>query len=141
MARGGKLPRAPKPGPDTVSAILSEGGVPEVEIPEHLQDLDWQDIGHGVRISFAGFHPDRELNPQYADVPDVDKYMLLFGHECLGRFAPNGCVVDGPVSQQIDGGRARWQVVSWEPLTLSPSLLCRACGMHGFIQQGRWVPA
>lgn len=26
-------------------------------------------------------------------------------------------------------------------LTLSPSLLCTACGHHGFVQQGRWVPA
>lgn len=33
-----------------------------------------------------------------------------------------------------------WDVLSWEPLTLSPSLLCRACGHHGFVQQGRWVP-
>lgn len=35
----------------------------------------------------------------------------------------------------------RWTVESWEPLTLSPSLLCRACGNHGFVRQGKWVPA
>lgn len=35
----------------------------------------------------------------------------------------------------------RWQVESTDPLTLSPSLLCRSCGNHGWIQQGRWVPA
>jgi hypothetical protein len=34
-----------------------------------------------------------------------------------------------------------WQVQSWEPLTVSPSLLCTACGDHGFIREGRWVPA
>lgn len=34
-----------------------------------------------------------------------------------------------------------WQVVQWEPLTLSPSLLCRACQHHGFIRDGRWIPA
>jgi hypothetical protein len=33
-----------------------------------------------------------------------------------------------------------WDVQSWEPLTISPSLLCRACGHHGFIRGGRWVP-
>lgn len=32
-----------------------------------------------------------------------------------------------------------WTLVSEHPLTLSPSLLCRACGHHGFIQQGKWV--
>lgn len=36
--------------------------------------------------------------------------------------------------------RAKWQVVQMEPLTLSPSLACH-CGDHGFIREGRWVPA
>lgn len=35
---------------------------------------------------------------------------------------------------------AKWTVLSQDPLTLSPSLLCH-CGDHGFIQGGRWVPA
>jgi len=34
-----------------------------------------------------------------------------------------------------------WQVLNWEPLTLSPSVLCGHCGDHGFIQNGKWVPA
>lgn len=31
-----------------------------------------------------------------------------------------------------------WDVVQREPLTLSPSILCRACGNHGFIKNGLW---
>lgn len=31
----------------------------------------------------------------------------------------------------------KWTVESYEPLTLSPSLLCN-CGHHGFIRNGRW---
>lgn len=34
-----------------------------------------------------------------------------------------------------------WIVESLDPLTISPSLLCGICGHHGFIKQGRWVPA
>jgi hypothetical protein len=34
-----------------------------------------------------------------------------------------------------------WHVVSKNPLTLTPSIKCRACGNHGFIREGRWVPA
>lgn len=34
-----------------------------------------------------------------------------------------------------------WDVVQREPLTLSPSILCRACGSHGFIREGKWVQA
>lgn len=35
---------------------------------------------------------------------------------------------------------AEWQVLSVEPLTLSPSLLC-SCGNHGWIREGKWVEA
>ena len=34
-----------------------------------------------------------------------------------------------------------WTLVSWEPLTIAPSVLCLRCGDHGFIQGGKWVPA
>lgn len=34
-----------------------------------------------------------------------------------------------------------WEVDREDPLTLSPSLACQTCGHHGFIRDGRWVPA
>jgi len=34
-----------------------------------------------------------------------------------------------------------WDVVSVEPLTLVQSLLCRICGHHGHLREGRWIPA
>lgn len=37
--------------------------------------------------------------------------------------------------------RPVWQVATLEPLTLSPSISCKACGHHGYIRAGRWVPA
>lgn len=36
---------------------------------------------------------------------------------------------------------ATWKIEQEDPLTLSPSLLCRACGDHGFVRGGRWVRA
>lgn len=38
---------------------------------------------------------------------------------------------------------ARWTVEDpdEEHLTLSPSVVCRTCGHHGFVRAGRWVPA
>lgn len=36
---------------------------------------------------------------------------------------------------------ATWKVDQAEPLTLSPSLLCKACGDHGFVRDGKWVRA
>lgn len=43
--------------------------------------------------------------------------------------------------RSFNGSIAAWDVVSEEPLTLSPSVLCRACGDHGFVRQGKWVRA
>ena len=41
-----------------------------------------------------------------------------------------------------DGSRVTtWAVESWEPLTISPSVLCGICGNHGFIRDGKWVIA
>lgn len=37
--------------------------------------------------------------------------------------------------------RPVWTVEQRDPLTLSPSLLCTACGSHGFIREGKWVGA
>jgi len=34
-----------------------------------------------------------------------------------------------------------WHVISKEPLTLHPSLACNQCGHHGWVQNGKWVPA
>lgn len=34
-----------------------------------------------------------------------------------------------------------WDIHSEDPLTLSPSLLCRSCGDHGFVRAGKWVRA
>lgn len=34
-----------------------------------------------------------------------------------------------------------WKVESDDPLTLSPSILCRACGDHGHIRNGKWERA
>lgn len=53
------------------------------------------------------------------------------------HFAPNGDRHEG----WVPIGGAGWKLDQLESLTLSPSLLCRACGHHGFIRDGRWVPA
>ena len=35
----------------------------------------------------------------------------------------------------------RWTLHSLEPLHVEPSLLCTICGDHGFIRDGKWIPA
>lgn len=33
------------------------------------------------------------------------------------------------------------ELVTADPLTISPSLLCRSCPSHGFVRSGSWQPA
>lgn len=106
-----------------------------------LDDIAYIDLGHDVRYSFASWHPNRELNPHTRHLPDVDRYQLLLEHQCGDRRVANGCTLDSDVSRELEPTRPRWTVVSWEPLTLDPSILCLSCKLHGWIREGRWVPA
>lgn len=44
-------------------------------------------------------------------------------------------------AREFNGRITTWEVENDEPLTLSPSIECRACGDHGFIKNGKWVRA
>jgi hypothetical protein len=121
----------------------------------HHRDPDL-DLGDDHYLWYYGWAPDRDLNPQYAEFPDVEKAGASVGHlRPDGSYCEGAITFDvGPMSQ-LRLQKALWQVQSWEPLTVSPSLLCRApvfdpdryriagseCGDHGFIRAGRWVRA
>jgi len=67
------------------------------------------------------------------------KHVKEDGSECQGGILLENCP---PNFRKGYGGKIHdvWHVESWEPLTLSPSLLCH-CGDHGFIRDGRWEVA
>jgi hypothetical protein len=104
------------------------------------------DIGHGHVIHYLRWAPDDlpANREQYGvPLPVVEQVGLGVRHprpdgagECESAIR-----FDLPEIRRWFNPKTMWQVVSWEPLTLSPSLLCRACGDHGFIRAGRWVPA
>jgi len=109
---------------------------------EHDDPSRFTDLGHNHFMQFMGFHPDRALNPQYADVPDVERYSVWVAHETKdGKPCQSAITLDSPTARRIDTRGVFWPVVSWEPFTVTPSLLCVACGDHGFIREGKWVPA
>ena len=97
------------------------------------------DLGDGHRLIYHFWAPDRELNPLYADLPDVERFGASIEHRSpAGVQHVGGITFDGPVQRQVSNGRAFWQVEQWDPLTISPSILC-SCGDHGWIRDGRWV--
>jgi hypothetical protein len=106
--------------------------------------VNWTDIGYDHRIAFTSWHPDRALNPQYEGIPDVERWGLIVEHKKPdGSDCAGAITFDGEVQQRVHPQAPKWVVESWDPLTVSPSLLCRAegCTDHGFIRDGRWVPA
>lgn len=104
--------------------------------------MGWNDLGHGHRYRLTQYAPDRELNPHLADVPDIDPAGAIVEHRRPddGKPCTSHINFDVPGIQALSP-HAVWQLVSLEPLHVEPSLLCRACGDHGFIRDGRWVVA
>lgn len=92
------------------------------------------DFGNGYVGRKVGWHPDRELNPQYDGIPDNDFTALIL------KCGPHD--FEGAVSldRGIPGQRKPWTVLSEDPLTLDPSIQAQ-CGCHGYIREGRWVSA
>jgi len=80
-----------------------------------------RDIGHGVSIEEATY--------------EGHLYGFRYEHPGLRGEVCKGWI---PIQPECPLG---WVVEKMEPLTLSPSLVCRLCGHHGFIRDGRWVPA
>lgn len=98
------------------------------------------DFGGGITGEWCGWHPDRELNPQYANIPDIEKVSLILHHTKPDGTPHEGIItIDQPGVKEVFGKQAVWQCQSLEPLTLSPSILC-SCGWHGHIVSGKWVP-
>lgn len=93
------------------------------------QDVESEviDLGHDVRIMFT---VRADGGPR---VGLLESHRSPDGRECSGSVT-----FDVPEAEGLKG--PRWTVESWEPLTISPSILC-SCGWHGFIRGGRWVPA
>ncbi len=80
------------------------------------------DIGHGVT----------------AEVRYIDGIAKGVAYTHPDPKAPTGrCEGWAPFAPDPEG----WTVEGLDPLTISPSLLCRACGHHGHIRDGKWVPA
>lgn len=99
------------------------------------------DLGHNHTLRYFGWSPDRDLNPQYAEIADVEKAGAIIEHLTPNGEPCTGAVTfDVPAMRAVRPNGALWHVVSWEPLTIEPSVLC-SCGDHGFIRNGQWEPA
>lgn len=100
------------------------------------------DLGHNHTLRFVSWRPNRELNPQFSHLPDIERCGAIVSHinTATGDRCWSGIHFDSEMAKEVFPKDACWQVDSMEPLTLNPSLLCRVCGDHGFIRNGKWEP-
>lgn len=91
---------------------------------------NWIDLGHG-HVAKPTQNREGEHLGYVIDHPNAkDPSKQCGGVVYLkGKSAPYG------------EGKDEWDLVSLDPLTLSPSVLCVTCGDHGFVREGKWVPA
>lgn len=89
------------------------------------------DIGGGHRIVYAHYQD------EVAGIQDWHR--KADGNWCCGWVPFRGT----PWSRGFESNPSyqAWDVVQREPLTITPSMLCRACKDHGFITNGQWVKA
>lgn len=67
--------------------------------------------------------------------------ILDWHRDQAGVLCTGSVLFDNDAARRLRPSGPFWQVVSRDPLTLHPSLLCRTCGHHGWIRDGRWVAA
>lgn len=89
------------------------------------------DLGDGHRMIFSEYNGEKRvganiLHPPVAGKCDGNGWVAFEGRSWAAAF-----------EHKID----TWKVESEEPFTISPSVLCRACGDHGFVRNGKWVRA
>jgi hypothetical protein len=83
-------------------------------------------------VNLAALHEAPEGTVTFGYVPD------RFGADGAGAVVEfhncEGAVVGGPLDK-------RWTIAQIEPLSVLPSIGCHACGLHGFVADGRWIEA
>ncbi len=97
-----------------------------------MQPVDyWIDLGFDHHLHFTFYKDD-----PYAGARIKHK-RLDTGADCEGFIAFTGHSWE----QSFQGTIQSWEIQQMHPLTCSPSILCRSCGDHGFIREGKWVLA
>lgn len=112
---------------------------------ELVPDLD---LGSDHFLRFTKWAPD-DLpgNRQWLGIPEgplpvVEKYGAIVWHLTSdGKRCEGAITFRNEWSVKHTDGHALWDVESWEPLTVHPSLACQLCGDHGFIRDGKWIKA
>lgn len=116
--------------PDSGHSVESQSGA-AAALPTSKVDRDTLDLGDDHTLTFCGYRGEKRVGASIAhkkpDGSDCDGWIAFADRAWAKAFAAASI--------------ATWTVEADEPLTLSPSVLCRSCGDHGYVRAGRWVKA
>lgn len=104
---------------------------------------DRVDLGSDHSYRLFVWAPDLELNPQYADLPGSsdDPVGAIIDHRRSDGSICSGAIhFDTPRTRRMSETNL-WTLHSLDPLHVEPSVLCKTCGDHGFVREGKWVVA
>jgi hypothetical protein len=95
---------------------------------------DWIDLGSGHMFKWTGLSGGKETP---YNLPDEQGIAGIIER----HFDEKGEICEGyvPFANTGQDSRSCWEVISLNPLEISPSINCTACSAHGFIREGRWV--
>lgn len=112
--------------PPELAALLPADREGEDDWPLAFVAAGWDrllDVGHGV---VALHYP-----------PDHAHAGWAIAHQCLTGAANSPSRLPVLVAPRC----SKHDLISDDPLTLSPSIACVSCGLHGFITDSVWRPA
>ncbi len=76
----------------------------------------------------------------FAPVMDADDRLVGWLHTHPDARSDSGMLCQSFCAVRPVDGTPVHDILSAEPLTLSPSLKCRICGAHGEVVNGKWEP-
>ena len=80
------------------------------------------------------------LGHEFAPVTDNDDRLVGWLHTHPDARSTSGVLCQSFCAVRPIDGAPVHEILSAEPLTLSPSLKCRICGAHGEVTAGKWEP-
>lgn len=102
---------------------MSKEDIPDLR-PEYVSRVD---VGSGVFALFT-------------DEPKTGASRIAIEHVCT-RPRDGMTLRVAPFLTADKPSQRGHQLLSEDPLTVSPSILCGDCGLHGFIRDGHWTDA
>lgn len=99
------------------------------------------EIGSGVKLRPFILHGEPEGSEPAGWIESHPAAPQCVHRAALGDVFTGDCGGSVHVRRHAGETGPVWTVEQRDPLTLSPSIVCKCGGWHGWVRDGQWVPA